>query len=114
MDLHLKSGFLGFDEKDDKPVYVDSTRKCLILYLQDSVKEEVTFLSRQLTDVSVFKMDDHLLNSDTFICDCYESQILWIGYGFNEYAYGLKRKMITTNAHKIYFKDLNEGVGLLE
>lgn len=114
VDLHLKSGFLGFDEKDDKPVYVDSTRKCLILYLQDSVKEEVTFLSRQLTDVSVFKMDDHLLNSDTFICDCYESQILWIGYGFNEYAYGLKRKMITTNAHKIYFKDLNEGVGLLE
>ncbi len=114
VDLHLKSGFLGFDEKDDKPVYVDSTRKCLILYLQDSVKEEAMFLSRQLTDVSVFKMDDHLLNSDTFISECYESQILWIGYGFNEYAYGLKRKMVTTSAHKIYFKDLTEGVGLLE
>ncbi len=114
VDLHLEKGFIGFDERDDRPVYLDLSKKCLILYIQDSVKEEVYFLSRKLINVSICKIDDNLLNSTEFMDSCYESQILWIGYGFNEYAYYLKRKAISTNAHKIYFKDLKEGVGLIE
>lgn len=114
VDLHLKNGFIGFDEKNDQPVYLDESKKCLILYIQDTVKKEVEILSTQLVDVSIFKIEDRLLNSSEFINACYESQILWIGYGFNEYAYYLKRKTISTNAHKIYFKDLKEGVGLIE
>ncbi len=114
VDLHLKKGLLGFDEKSDRAIYVDFTKKILILYIQDSVKEEVEILSRQLTGVSVYKIENKLLNSTDFLDKCYESQILWIGYGFNEYAYYLKRKTVSTTAHKIYFKDLNEGVGLIE
>ena len=110
ISLNLHRNCIGFNEMTDQPVYVDSKRKLLILYVQKEMEVRIKDLVKYLDFFEVIKMEQGtILNPE----DLYSCQILWMGYGFNEYAFMLKRNMFYTNADMIYFRN-KEGMGVIE
>lgn len=116
---------IGFDAKTDVPVFLDEKRKLYILYMQEDVKEELDFICRTLqhlnhsthwqkkSDVYLIHVDSKLLNDSLFLQAVYDAQIIWIGYGFKEHGYTLKRKMPFGNFKIVYFEN-QEGRGICE
>ncbi|MCF0106983.1 MAG: FHA domain-containing protein [Holdemanella sp.] len=104
---------LGFSKSHQK-VYRDESRSLLVCYVQQSVKHKIDELFKGKTisydmeedfDICILNLieDSTSLSSKAYLLKQFDVDVLWVGQGFMEYGYGLKRKCYETGIYDMIY-----------
>ena len=108
---------LGFS-KMHQEIYLDESRSLLICYVQKSMEQKIVRFLQTCKDKVVttdmdkefnicvlnLMLDANMLTSKEYLMKQFDIDVLWVGQGFIEYGYPLKRKCFETGVYDmIYF-----------
>lgn len=113
---HDKEIYLGYNLQSKEDVYHPLNRKLVVLYVQKSVRSFIDLLFQMYGDIKI--SEELTENAQITICNVltmdtlyfesiqYDVDLLWVGLGYQEYGYFIKRRVdMYVPCKMIYFHE---------